>query len=493
MAAAYDIAIIGESAVAVALAWAVSRADANARVVVLAPRLLGGGADPADAARLHALRLPGALTPLVPRSAVRYRAWAEALQLDPPRVNGGHLVLATTVESAGRLRAAAATVPSCRALQEAERLELLAEHDATTCIAGWHEPLATTMLAGDLVFRLAEAAAAAGVDLVDGAAVLSVTRQRDGFELCTAAGTTRVGDVIDAEPLLAASRAAGLRGTVVAATHQRLVTAAMAPLLPSGVTVDDIGLSQRASGELDLVLPTTDPVQGTGLAAAASALATVVGALPVLSAAPVVRRSSHREAMSFDGLPIVGRLAGGWWVCGGLRPSPGRSPAPAGRVPGGRRHRCRPGGGPGAVAPRPAEGCAVGGAALGHPAQLPDVRAARPQPVPAGWGPVGAHPRLWRATGTEPLPSVELPAAKPAARPVAPAIVPSVATVTAAASAGSVAHGAAVLAAVGRPARAPSPPATAELPVTAAAGTSALPASASVRRPPLRRRWPCWT
>ncbi|MEZ5263122.1 MAG: hypothetical protein R2755_15440 [Acidimicrobiales bacterium] len=480
MAAAYDIAIIGESAMAVALAWAVSRADANARVVVLAPRLLGGGADPADAARLHALRLPGALTPLVPRSAVRYRAWAEALQLDPPRVNGGHLVLATTVESAGRLRAAAATVPSCRALQEAERLELLAEHDATTCIAGWHEPLATTMLAGDLVFRLAEAAAAAGVDLVDGAAVLSVTRQRDGFELCTAAGTTRVGDVIDAEPLLAASRAAGLRGTVVAATHQRLVTAAMAPLLPSGVTVDDIGLSQRASGELDLVLPTTDPVQGTGLAAAASALATVVGALPVLSAAPVVRRSSHREAMSFDGLPIVGRLAGGWWVCGGLGRHqvdllPLLAESLAAAVTGADLEE--------ALAPLHPDRLKAAPSAVLPSATLLSCRTCGPRDR-SQFRLVGG--RLvhtlgcGRATGTEPLPSVELPAAQPAARPVAPAIVPSVATVTAAASAGSVAHGAAVLAAVGRPAPgAVATAATAELPVTAAAGTSALPASAS--------------
>ena len=92
----------------------------------------------------------------------------------------------------------------------------------------------------------------------------------------------------------------------------------MAPLLGCGVTVDDVGLNQRSSGEIDLVVPMPGPVSTTGLAAAVPGLAAVVAALPFLAGAPIVGRTSHRGAISYDGLPIVGQLAGGWWVCGAL-------------------------------------------------------------------------------------------------------------------------------------------------------------------------------
>ena len=84
----YDVVVVGGAALAVATAWAVTQQDASLRVAVLAPTALGATWDPATLARLPALRVPAELTALVPRSAVRYRAWADELGLEPPRVRG---------------------------------------------------------------------------------------------------------------------------------------------------------------------------------------------------------------------------------------------------------------------------------------------------------------------------------------------------------------------------------------------------------------------
>lgn len=314
----YDVVVVGGGALAVATAWALSVQDAALRVAVLAPTTVGATWDPATLARLHALRVPAELTSLVPRAAVRYRAWADELGLEPPRVRGGHVVLATTTAANVALRAAAAQVPSCRAVSVQERLELVFRHDPASSLGGWHEPLATTMDLHDLVFRLAEAAARAGVDLVDDAAVTAMTATATGYRLATTAGPTEAAVVLDVDPSLAVSRAAGLTGTITAASHQRLTTAAMAPLLGVSLTIDDVAVSQRPSGEVDLIVPLAGPLQASGLAACASGARKAVAALPALSAAAVIDRRSYHEAISLDGLPLIGALAPRLWCAGGL-------------------------------------------------------------------------------------------------------------------------------------------------------------------------------
>ena len=209
-------------------------------------------------------------------------------------------------------------MPSCRPVADAELLELVDGHDPATCLAAWHEPLATTMDLSDLIFRLCEAAAGAGVDMVDHAELQRVERGEAGYRLTTTAGEAFANVVVDLDPQLAVSRAAGLGGTVVAPTHQLLTTGAMAPLLARSLTIDDVTVSQRRTGEVDLVIPMPGSLARFGLESAIAGVRRVVAALPAVAGGEVVGRIGHREATSFDGLPVVGPVAKGLWACGAL-------------------------------------------------------------------------------------------------------------------------------------------------------------------------------
>ena len=318
LAARYDVVIVGDGALAAAVAWALTRSQPERRVAVLAPALMGQHWDPSCVARLHALRPDARVRSLLPRATQRYRAWAEELGLEPPRVDGGHLVLATTVQARTRLGAAAGELASCREVGAGERGEILDGHEVVRCLAGWYEPLASTMALPDLVFRLAEAAVAAGVHLVDGAAVRNVLHTATGYRLGTNAGVTHADVLVDLDPALALSRAAGLHAARPVPLAQQLTTAAMAPLLGVSVTIEEVVVSQRPSGEIDLVMALPGGLGPSGLEAAAAGASTVVRALPRLGGATIVRRRSQYGTVSPDGLAMIGQLSEGFWTAGGL-------------------------------------------------------------------------------------------------------------------------------------------------------------------------------
>lgn len=305
---------------ATAVAWALTRlidpgGPGGPKVTVLAPRLVGQHWHPDNVARIHDLRPDPRVGRFAPGAGQRYRAWADDLDLEPARVDGGHLALATTVEGRCTLRQAAVGVASCRPVGPAERSEILEGHSRIECLEAWYEPLAATMQLPDLVFRLAEAAVGNGVSLVDGAAVLHLTAARDGFELRTSAGTTFARMIIDTTSDLALARACGLgqvRGGVVG---YQLTTSALAPMLPVSVSVGDVVVTQRPSGELDLDVPSLSPGPG-GLQGAAAGVASVVAALPRLGAAPIVSCRPQRGAISPDGAPVLGQLRESFWAVG---------------------------------------------------------------------------------------------------------------------------------------------------------------------------------
>ena len=82
LAARYDVVIVGDGALAAAVAWALTRTQPERRVALLAPALMGQHWDPSCVARLHALRPDARVRSLLPRATLRYRAWAEELGLD---------------------------------------------------------------------------------------------------------------------------------------------------------------------------------------------------------------------------------------------------------------------------------------------------------------------------------------------------------------------------------------------------------------------------
>ena len=318
LAARYDVVIVGDGALAAAVAWALIRSQPERRVAVLAPALMSQHWDPSCVARLHALRPDARVRSLLPRATQRYRAWAEELGLEPPRVDGGHLVLATTVQARTRLGVAAAELASCREVGAGARGEILDGHEVVRCLAGWYEPLASTMALPDLVFRLAEAAASAGVHLVNGAAVRNVLHTATGYRLGTNAGVTHADVLVDLDPALALSRAAGLHAARPVPLAQQLTTSAMAPLLGVSVTIDEVVVSQRPSGEIDLVMALPGGLGPSGLEAAAVGANTVVRALPRLGGATIVRRRSQYGTVSPDGLAMIGQVSEGFWTAGGL-------------------------------------------------------------------------------------------------------------------------------------------------------------------------------
>ncbi|MFN0027260.1 MAG: FAD-dependent oxidoreductase [Acidimicrobiales bacterium] len=316
----YDVAVVGGGAMAAAVAWALTRRlgtpEPNGpRITVLAPRLLGQDWHPDNVARLHDLRIDAAVGRLAAGVGHRYRAWADELDLEPARVDGGHLALATTLEGRQALRLAAAGVGSCRVVGPSERGEILEGHSHIECLEAWYEPLAATMQLPDLVFRLAEAAVANGVSAVDRAAVLQLTAARDGFELRTTAGSSFARMIVDTTSDLALARACGLgqvRGGVVG---YQLTTSALAPMLPVCVSVGDVVVTQRPSGELDLDVPSSGP-GAAGLQGAAAGVAAVVEALPKLASAPIVSCRPQHGAISPDGAPVLGQVRDGFWAVG---------------------------------------------------------------------------------------------------------------------------------------------------------------------------------
>ncbi len=322
LGAYYDVAVVGGGAMAAAVAWALTRTvgcsgPSGHRITVLAPRLLGQNWHPDNVARLYDLRADARLSRLAAVAGQRYRAWADELDLEPARVDGGHLALAVTVEGRRALRQAASGLASCRAVSTAERSDILEGHSRIECLDAWYEPLAATMQLPDLVFRLAEAASGGGAAMVDGAAVLQLTATHDGFELRTTAGTSFARMIVDTTADLALARACGLgqvRGGVVG--HQ-LTTSALAPMLPVSVSVGDVVVSQRPSGELDLDVPAVGP-GASGLQGAAAGVAAVVVTLPRLGVAPIVSCRPQRGAISPDGSPVMGPVRESFWAVGAM-------------------------------------------------------------------------------------------------------------------------------------------------------------------------------
>jgi len=312
----YDVVVVGDGVVPLAVAWRLASLGSGSRVAVLAPTLVGASCDPMAAARLHALRPEEFAAPLLPEATAAWRRCLAELSLDRSRVISGHLTIATTVDEWARAERVAATLPSCRSVDERTLLDLVPVLGAGAALGAWYEPEATSVELPEVLFTLARAAVDLGVDLVDGAAIERVGGHPGRFELVTSAGTTCAGAVVDADPSLALSAAAG-SAAFTTRTSSRVVRTAPIPPLFGAMQIDGIFLRQRADGTVELELPDRAPADRRGLAAAAGEVRVVVDAIPALAGASIVDHRERSESVPADGLPVFGRVVEGLWATGG--------------------------------------------------------------------------------------------------------------------------------------------------------------------------------
>ena len=312
----YDVVVLGDGVVALAVAWRLASLRARSRVAVLAPTMVGASCDPTAAARLHALRPERFVAPLLPEATTALRRCLADLGLERSRVISGHLTIATTVDEWARAGEVAARLPSCRPVDDPTLLDLVPVLEAGAALGAWYEPEATTVELPEILFTLARAAVEAGVDLVDGAAVEHLGGHSGRFELVTSAGTTCAGAVVDADPSLALSAAAGAVGLTTRTSSRVVRTAPISPLF-GAMQIDGIFLRQRADGTVELELPDRAGRDRRGLAAAAGEVRAVVDAIPALAGASIVDYRERWESAPADGLPLCGPVVEGLWATGG--------------------------------------------------------------------------------------------------------------------------------------------------------------------------------
>jgi glycine/D-amino acid oxidase-like deaminating enzyme len=346
----YDVAVVGGSVLALALAWHLGAE--GAQVALLAPELIGADWPTRARAWLHRTGRPAAIADLVEPARASYRAWGEAGAVGVTWRPAGHLALATSTDVARTWATAGPGRWTAGPLPLGALAARMPGIDPAPVVAAWHEPDGAEAELDELPWDLAAAAAGRGVDVFDRVALDVIEPVPAGRRLAfvhagpdgVRSASTTVAHLVDASPELGLASAGGLGPLLVGSLERWLVTEPTGDVLPHAVAIDDVDVSQTTSGEL-VVRARSAPAEASwapsDLGSMAVAAAAVVDCLPALSRARVVQCGVRRTAVGLDGLPLVGEVAAGLWCCGGfggdeLTVAPPVAELTAGALAGGR-------------------------------------------------------------------------------------------------------------------------------------------------------------
>jgi sarcosine oxidase subunit beta len=325
--AAYDVAIVGGGAAALALAYELARGHGAARIAVLAPGPLGGAPGTGSAVLRYDRREPAAIALFVDARR-RYERLGAELDFNLGFAVHGLLNLAFSEIELDRLSCVAALgahagntlwmVPP----REARSLlpVLAADGDLPAPLAGalW-QPSAALIEADAVVWGYARMAAAHGADIVEDCHVSTIEMAGGrAVGVRTAAGFVGAGSVVlagaETEALLPG---AGVALPLVLGARAVMTTAPARPLLDRTVGTSFLGglVHQNRQGRLVLTLDRPEAAPWT---VAGDAAARLLALAPALGHLRLARAERVVAVTTPDGAPILGPLGpDGLWACFG--------------------------------------------------------------------------------------------------------------------------------------------------------------------------------